>query len=276
MTNTRKTTIPALLLAVGILTAPQAHAVLCKSKKGGLLVREHCKRKEVELGSEQVGALGLKGEKGDPGPVGPSGGGLRMVDSGGKDVGAVTSLYFSYGSGASVVRELTAVGASEPEWFSFTANGDGFVTNSYGNDYLYSTNDCTGQPFLSLYGDTAPMNDLGHDVSIGQDGATGSFRRSGEQVKQQYYDVFTLERFYGREDLVRECHDGPAYYRGPGKVIGDFYPCGALGHYCLDCCSPNGWTSASGAFVGEETLGAPVHTIDIKALGLTPPFKLKR
>jgi hypothetical protein len=279
MKTTKTLVIPGLLVAAGLLAAPDAaHAVLCKSKKGGLLVRPQCKRKEVELGPEQVGALGLKGEKGDPGPVGPSGGGLRMVDAAGKDVGAVTSVYFSssYGSTASVVREMTVPGSTGPEWFSFGVNADGFAKSQYGNDFLYAAHDCQGQPYLALYGETAPANDLGHDVAVAQDGATGTFTRSNEGVKQQYYDVFTLESYFGNEDLQGECAQGPAYYRGPGRVVGDFYPCGAIGHYCLDCCSPTGHTSATGAFVGEETFGSPAHTIDLDKLGLTPPFTLKR
>src|SRR5437773_5732508 len=89
-------------------------SILCKTRKGGLVVRDRCKRKEVQLGADQLAALGLKGDlgpqgppgvPGPPGPPGPSGGGLHVVDANGRDVGLVTevgkvSSYGYYGTTA--------------------------------------------------------------------------------------------------------------------------------------------------------------------------------
>src|SRR5207244_3928273 len=129
---------------VTLLTCRPAEAALCKTPKGGLLVRDKCKGKEVQLGSDQTAALGLQGPRGvqgpagaqgppgptgpagpaggPPGPTGPagppgrdgtSGGGLSVVDATGKDVGAVTTIFSAYyGSGASVTRFVD----SQDEW----------------------------------------------------------------------------------------------------------------------------------------------------------------
>src|SRR5438445_9829964 len=58
---------------VTLLTCRPAEAVLCKTPKGGLLVRDKCKGKEVQLGSDQTAALGLQGPRGVQGPAGSQG-----------------------------------------------------------------------------------------------------------------------------------------------------------------------------------------------------------
>src|SRR6187549_3871718 len=118
---------------LGVATEPAAASVLCKSKKGGLLVRDACKKKEAPVLPGEIADLGLGG--GGPGPTGPAGpvgpagpqglqgpaglpgsggGGLTIVDAGGREVGIVTSIFTSYygSSGAEVLRSVLAPGAS--------------------------------------------------------------------------------------------------------------------------------------------------------------------
>src|SRR2546427_3370270 len=113
----------------------RADASLCKSKKGGLIVRDQCKRNEVILDPVAVGLQGPQGDRGPagtPGPAGPAGppgptglvgpagpagplglsgppgaGGVRGVDSaasGGGLVAGVRSYGTSVARGVSVVR----------------------------------------------------------------------------------------------------------------------------------------------------------------------------
>jgi len=70
MTNRALTLAVAVSLVVG---APLHAAVLCAKKKGGLSVRDVCRKKETQV---DPAALGLVGPQGPPGPQGPAGNAL--------------------------------------------------------------------------------------------------------------------------------------------------------------------------------------------------------
>jgi hypothetical protein len=71
MTMFRAVTV---LSAIAMIAGPaESASVLCKTKKGGLIVREgSCKGSQQTLGDGDLGGLGLQGPKGDPGPAGLS------------------------------------------------------------------------------------------------------------------------------------------------------------------------------------------------------------
>src|SRR5262249_28425013 len=118
-----------------------------------------------------AGPKGDKGDKGDPGGRGPAGlgGGLKIVDADGDDVGLVlrvSSGNYTYNeganSGAQFVTNLNA-GGSGDEWFLFSAGttglnvcGDGYYESCYlgGGAYqLFAGSGCTGQPYSYIYSD---------------------------------------------------------------------------------------------------------------------------
>ena len=69
-------TILSLVLAAGLsaaLSRPTSAAVLCKTRAGGVMVREACKKKETVLDLSQFGAVGPAGPPGEPGATGAAG-----------------------------------------------------------------------------------------------------------------------------------------------------------------------------------------------------------
>jgi hypothetical protein len=275
------------LLGAGLGARP-ADAVLCKSKKGGLVVRDECKRNQVTLDEEQMGGLGMRGPKGDPGPQGlqglmgppgprgergPSGGGLAVVDAQGNEVGLVTSLS-RYGT--TVVREVTLPGSSSPDWFLFVVDTNGFRKNEYATSILYATPTCTGREYVEFYSyyGTA-LTALALEAEIEPDGARAIVGRPSEVVSGLYYDLDTLySSSVTGAFLAERCTNPPGGNPPPGTVVGSEYPCPAeIGTgTCLDCCRRLG----KGGQVPRPLDAAPAHVINILGFGLTPPFRLSR
>src|SRR4029079_18113725 len=77
---------------------------LCKTRRGGLLIRDACNARGPKVAPAALDALGLRGPVGPPGPPGSPGGGLHVVDANGSDVGVVTQLTTSYGQHPPVLR----------------------------------------------------------------------------------------------------------------------------------------------------------------------------
>jgi len=216
-----------------------------------------------------AGAAGPKGDTGDPGPPGPGGGGgLRVVDATGKEVGAVLDA----GEFATkVIRQVTLPNGPGPEWFLFFVDGGGFKArySGYYDYFLYAQPNCGGNRYeYDYYG--AAANPLAIDVSIGEDGVTGLFGRPSEAKLQQYY----------RKLLISDPSPAGAFlqcttdvFSLPGSVIGDDFPCEFNPSLvCVNCCQPRGRQ-----FVGPrpESL-SPVREMDVSDFGLAPPFKIER
>lgn len=127
----------------------------CAHKVTGVLRKvsspSKCLGSETRISWNTVGPVGPRGLQGIPGPQGPagpqgpigpagSGGGLRIIDSLGKEVG----LYQTY---------LTAVYNPDlNKWLSIRIGTDGFM-ESGPHIYLYESSDCSGPKRLySDYG----------------------------------------------------------------------------------------------------------------------------
>jgi len=280
---------------LGVATEPAAASVLCKSKKGGLLVRDACKKKEAPVLPGEIADLGLGG--GGPGPAGPvgpagpqglqgpaglpgsGGGGLTIVDAGGREVGIVTSIFTSYygSSGAEVLRSVLAPGASAPEWFIFSVGSSGFKFSDYGSSFTFATSDCSGTRYFSTnceYGACADIP-LALPVYIEPDGHSGTFARAAERQTQQFYRVTTISAPTTSADTLPALCTAPAFGL-PGVIVRPAYSCaeGQLDPYsCLDCCVPFGDGSPPTPTASEA---APVRTLDVSTFGLTPPFRFQR
>jgi len=311
----RSITIAALVGgALGTFLASRpADAALCKTPKGGLLVRDKCKGKEVTLGPDQTSGLGLQGPRGPQGPAGPpgaaglngaggpqgpsgvqgppgptgppgrdgaSGGGLSVVDASGKDVGIVTSLFAYYGSSSAGVTRFVE---SQNEWFIFSVDTTGFRKNVYGSDFQYTTSGCTGTRYFQVncdVGGCAPP--LARNAGIEpDDGTTATFSRESERQTAQYYSVSVLSNA-NADGALLACTNPPPTLRPPGVVLGAPFPCPDNGpgpQVCVDCCVPH--FSILGPAAGQQATptpsdAAPVHTFSVSDFGLQPPFKLKR
>jgi hypothetical protein len=257
-------------IAALAMPTPSDATSLCKTKKGGLVIRETCKKKEVQVDAALLGDLGLQGPPGPQGPAGPggsagpSGGGLSVVDASGRDVGIVSSIGFGYygGTFTNVLRELTAPGAAGPEFFHFGVNSNGFVT---GDDYYsyygtFTTSDCTGTEYTFVdceYGacDVPPMF---HSLSIDSQ-QIGTFSRPSEHVRGTY---FSRHQFSSNSADIVAANCTAQH----GTIIGTIAACeNNPGYMCGLCCVPN-----------EDIDAAPQHSIDLSTLGLTAPFKLRR
>jgi hypothetical protein len=273
------------LLGAGLGARP-ADAVLCKSRKGGLVVRDECKPNQVALDEAELGALGLRGPKGDMGPPGlrgpqggpggrgqqgPMGVGLAVVDAKSDEVGLVTRLNVY---GTSVVREVSLPGGPGPEWFLFIVDAGGFRKAEYATPFLYTAPTCTGAEYLFFdreYLSGAVMQ----EATVQPDGLTATFIRESEVETAQYYLVETLfQGSPGGTSLSQRCTNPPAgpFPQPPGVVARDEYPC--FNGTCLDCCRPY-YTRRTGP-LPVVTDAAPVHRLDLDGLGLTPPFQLTR
>jgi len=253
-------------LGIVLAPTPSGAAALCKTKKGGLVIRDTCKKKDVQVDAQILGALGLQGPPGPAGPegpAGPSGGGLTVVDASGHDVGIVSSMGTGYygGTYTNVIKELTT--PQGPELFGFGVSSKGFVTS--GDDYYgygtYTTPDCSGAQYVSVdceYGacDSPPMfTSLSIDAN-----QVGTFSRVSERVHGDFYATGTMSGSTA-EAVTAACAG-----RGNGTIIGAIAPCAKdPSTQCGRCCIATPGTDA-----------APLHTLDLKPLGLTPPFKLHR
>ncbi len=255
-------------IGLGALWAPSTSAatVLCKTKKGGLVIRESCKKKDVQVGAEILGDLGLSGPPGPAGPagpVGPSGGGLSVVDSIGQDVGIVYAIGTGYygGTYTNVMKELTPPGGSA-EFFGFGVNPSGFVTyTDYYGYGLYQASDCTGPKFQYIdceYGECDGAAPMFTSLSITDD-LQASFSRSAERIHGNFWSSSTFSGSTA-EQVTSNC-------TGRGGVIqGAIAACEKdPASFCGQCCASS-----------EDIDAAPLHTMDLTPLGLVPPFRLHR
>jgi hypothetical protein len=69
---------------------------LCKTRRGGLLVRDACKAREQKLDAAALGALGLRGPAGRRADRTARAAACHVVDANGSDVGIVTALANGY------------------------------------------------------------------------------------------------------------------------------------------------------------------------------------
>lgn len=278
--------IVALGLALG--SAPASAKVLCSTKKGGLVIRDACKPRELQLDADAAGIRGPRGDQGVPGsqglqggagplgPVGPTGpkgdkgergepgprglsgdGGLAVVDANGQEVGLVESIGY-YGR-TQVLREFG------DEWFTFQVEKSGLRTTNIDEDFTfyYASADCTGTRHLLSYYSNLSSNRLALNViAIGQDGKTGYYARGEDAVRQR----FSYAQVAGDSSVsgaFTRCTD---FYGG--DPIGQPEQCGPDGDpfFCLRCC----------IYPGFEREGAPLQTLDFEQFNFKAPFKLQR
>ncbi len=125
------TAVAALALSALVLgdLGEAAASVLCKTRGGGVVLRQTCKRKETPLDLTQLGGVCPKGEPGSPGS------GTRIVDANGRSVGPIlssNSVMLTIGTQPVAVRVDTA----------------GFVE---GGEFLHTSADCSGQRYLRVF-----------------------------------------------------------------------------------------------------------------------------
>jgi hypothetical protein len=260
--------IVAASCGLGVMLAPanSGATALCKTKKGGLVIRDTCKKKEVQVDASLLGSLGLQGPAGPSGlqgPAGPAGGGLTVADAGGQDVGIVYSIGSGYygGTYTKVMREMTAPGASGSEFFAFGVDPNGFVAqDDYYGYGIFTTPDCSGTKYAGIdceYGacDVPPMFE---NLTIDSQ-QVGSFSRASERVHGNYF-ASSLMSSSSADGVTTSCT------QVGGTLLGSVTACQkSPQNFCGTCCVPR-----------NDTDAAPLHTIDLSTLGLTPPFKLRR
>jgi hypothetical protein len=268
MSSSRRGIVIGAAALLGWLSAAGApsnvHASeLCKTRRGGLLVRDACKVREQKLDAAALDALGLRGPAGPPGPPGSPGGGLHVVDANGSDVGLVTSLTTYYGQYAQVLRESGLPGSGGPEFIQFSVTTAGVRRSDYAcNSYygtFFRTADCTGERFEQCeYGNCSSTEGafLFTRVSVRTDGIA-CFTRGGSEFERG--DFFRKTSTFGStiDQAVAACTDGG------GTLLGPIRQCG-FNAFCGDCCRP---APAVGV--------APIHEVDFSSVG-TPPFRLSR
>ena len=270
----------AVLLAAGLLvvvpTMPAQASVLCKNRHGGLLVRDTCKPHEETLDTAALDQLGLRGPAGPPGPPGPSGGGLKVLDATGAEVGVVSALvngYSYYGSSspqsARVVRQMTLPGGSGPEFIAFYVTTQGLKTTSYSctSSYsyygIYYTNaDCSGDRFQTCdYGACSSADGafLFTSLTAGSDGLA-CFARGGAEFRR---GDFYHQSFVGGPSIAAATS---ACVGAGGTLLTPAIDCGSpqFPRFCAQCC-----------FLRRSVGVAPVHEVDLSTVG-TPPFRLGR
>jgi hypothetical protein len=250
------------LSAAGAPSTVQA-SELCKTRRGGLLIRDACKAREQKLDAAALDALGLRGPAGTPGPDGPPGGGLHVVDANGSEVGIVTTLGNGYyGQYARLLRESGFAGGPGPEFIQFSVEVHGVVTSEYACSSYYGTffktPDCAGQKYEQCeYGNCSSIEGafLFTRVDVGVNGI-GCFTRGGQEFERG--DFFRRSRTFGSsiDEIVGACVDSG------GTLLGSVTQCG--GGFCADCCLP-----------ALDVGVAPVHEMDMSHVG-TPPFRLSR
>jgi hypothetical protein len=136
----------ALALVAALLAAVPAGAALCVKRKGIVVSREQCRKKEKPLSLEGLVAPGEKGDKGDTGAPGQPGvpGGFRVVDANGALVG-----YLMYSFPAEVLFSLALVDTPVGPLTMFVSP-DGFFSPGSPPTFYYETADCTGTAFFPV------------------------------------------------------------------------------------------------------------------------------
>jgi hypothetical protein len=268
MSPSRRRIVIGAAALLGLLSAAGAPSngyasELCKTRRGGLLVRDTCKVREQKLDAAALDALGLRGPAGPPGPPGSPGGGLHVVDANGSDVGVVTSLHTYYGQYANVLRESGLPGSSGPEFIQFTVTAQGLRTSEYAcNSYYgtyFKTPDCSGQKYEECdYGNCSSVAGafLFTRVQVSPAGV-GCFTRGGSEFERG--DFFRRLTTFGStiDQAVSSC------VGNGGTLLGPITTCGS---FCFrgDCCRPF-----------QDVGAAPIHEVEFDSVG-TPPFRLSR
>ena len=268
MSPSRRRIVIGAAALLGLLSAAGAPSnafasELCKTRRGGLLIRDACKAREQRLDAAALDALGLRGPAGPPGPPGSPGGGLHVVDANGSDVGLVTSLNTYYGQYAQVLRESGLPGSTGPEFIQFTVTTQGVRTSDYAcNSYygtFFKTPDCAGAKYEQCeYGNCSSVAGafLFTQVGVRPDGIA-CFTRGGSEFERG--DFFRKASIFGStiDQVVTSCTDGG------GTLLDAVTQCG-FNSFCASCCL---FTPGVGV--------APIHEIDFTSVG-TPPFRLTR
>jgi len=256
-----------VLLGLAIcLTTTVAHgaSVLCKTRRGGLVIRETCKLTETLLDAPALGQLGLRGPAGPTGPVGPAGGGLKVLDVNSSEVGLVLSVGSYYGQYATVTRQMSLPGGTGPEIVVFSVTPSGLRTSSYACSTYYGayfrSPDCTG-PLLQRceYGNCSTGGAfLFTSLQPGSDGVA-CFTRPGVSFERgDFYHQFSVQ---GPSILAAT----QACTVGGGSLPVAPTPCpfNPL-QFCGQCCAL------------EQQVGVvPRQSVDLSGVG-TPPFRLGR
>src|SRR5262245_4943180 len=262
----------AVSFVIGVSTGSAGASVLCKNRRGGLLVRDVCKPREETLDPPKLDQLGLRGPAGPPGPVGPPGGGLKVLDASGAEVGLVMSLVQTgsyYGSGSSqsarVVREMMLPGGSGTEFIAFYITTQGLTTSDYAcSSYYgyYTKADCTGDRFQTCeYGSCSSVAGafLFTSLTPGPDGVA-CFARGGTEFQHGDFYQRTYVSGPSIDAATSQCVGAGGTLLTP--VIDCGYP--QFPHFCAQCCLPK-----------SDVGVAPVHQVDLSGVG-TPPFRLGR
>jgi len=193
--------------------------------------------------------------------MGPPGRGLRVVDANGQEVGLISSLG-SYGATAARQITIPTPQGTQDEWFLLSVDAGGFRRAVYGATFVYTASNCTGTRYFGGYYGSVSPTELAHSVTIDSDGITGLYARGVESQTQQYY---SLRQSFGStpDEATMFC------MQQGGVPIGSPVLCTTSsppGFYCVECCFT----------LDPNTRAAPVHQLDLSALGLTPPFRLQR
>ncbi|HXJ36068.1 MAG TPA: hypothetical protein VMS22_18710 [Candidatus Eisenbacteria bacterium] len=141
----RRTPTRLLIAAVVVaaLSSSASGAALCEKKKGQLLVRDACRKREHPVDTSAFGAAGPRGTMGDPGPAGDPGQfPLRLVDSNGVEVGKIVNFY----SVAALV-EVTAASLPTPLMLQVYPSGFG----SSLDQLAYESADCSGVAYIESF-----------------------------------------------------------------------------------------------------------------------------
>jgi len=250
--------------AVGLL-APGAHAMVCQNKKGKITVRKECKKKETEVA--KVHELFPDDPITTLPPKEPTAG--RVVDSGGQFVGAVTGTTY-YGS-TPVLRLINGTA------FNLYVNRQGYKSLEEDQaNFRFTTPDCSGARNFTqgYYGGSATPDDLAYPLTVV--GNTGYYTdgTGATSVDKSSYLYRQTSSVMG---AMLGC--GNPYYGGgspvggprscdPKRNCGSYYGHAPAQCFCQTCCSGLQTTSS-----GTSIL--PAKTVDLGALGLTPPFKIE-
>jgi hypothetical protein len=261
--------IGTALLAV--LAVPDAHALICKSRKGKLTVRDACKKKETALTGNDLPETTPPPSGGSEGP--------RVVDAAGTEVGAILAGNSYYGT-LGVLRQ------QGNDAFSFNVSRSG-LANKLMDDRFFGKRlgpNCTGPPYLYVgYGSdvataTQRLADrLIQPLTISASGTKGYYvTPDGAQlVKTQEQDLWQPSG-----DPVSSSVSGAFLNCGGGAPIGSVTTCDPKEFcrnkfnprqvppqcFCLYCCFRY-------RYYGSIVV-TPAKTLDLPAF--TPPFHVER
>jgi len=262
----RGDTMYRTLILVGLIcafTVGDADALLCKSKKGRITVRDKCKKKETVLAGSEF-------------PRHPQGG-PRVVDAGGVEVGAIISHYSSSYYGTSSV---TVLRQANDESFSFAAKRSG--PSKIEDDKAFGTflsPNCTGTLHLFAgYGSEVSLKDrlgdqLIRPLTISATGAKGYYVTEegllkidplAQDVSQPYYQSSSVDgafltcQFDTPLDSAAAC-DPKVFCNDYGRIPAKCF--------CRHCCFKVGRHYYS-------TFLAPAKSIDLPAFAT--PLRVER